>query len=155
MKKSKPDVVAAPYQSTSTFAWQAPPDSPDIKALRDLPSENQFLEPVLQAQFDRNKQKVQNRLESSYNQNIPQAVRENTAIQANTELANDYGTALAQGAYNDRQVEMQKKLAIAGLTRPQLVQTGSSGYNSQVVQNQGGGFWGSLVGAGITAGIAA
>lgn len=115
-----------------------------------MPSENQFLEPALQAQFDRNKEKVRNRLESTYNQNIPQAVRENTMLQANRELANDYGTALAQGAYNDRQVEMQKKLAIAGLTRPQLVQTGSSGYNTQVMQNQGnGGFWGGLLGGAL------
>lgn len=140
---SKPKPVQLPYQQTNTYQWQQAPESADVQALRDTPTTNEFLEPALQAQFDRNKEKTRNRLESSYNQNIPQSVRENTILNANNQLAGDYGYAMAQGAYQAKQQELNKKLAIAGLTRPQLVQTSSSGYNSQ--QSQGNGIWGSVI----------
>ena len=148
---SKQKTTQLPYQQTNTYSWETPPETQDVKDLRETKVTNEFLEPALQAQFDRNKQKVRSRLESSYNQNIPQAVRENTALQANNELAADYGTALAQGDYNNKQAELQKKYALAGMTRPQMVQSGQSGYTSQV--KQGSGFWGQLGGAALTAGL--
>jgi len=50
-------------------------------------------------------------------------------------------------------VELNKKLAIAGMTRPQLTQTSTSGFNSQV--QQGSGFWGQLAGGVATGALMA
>lgn len=155
MSKPKPQTVQTPFQQTSTYQYLDTPDTPDIQAVRDAPTTPDGLQPSLQAQFDRNKEKVRNRMDSSYNANIPQAVRENTRLQANRDLSADYGTALAEADYNRTQSEFAKKLAIADLTKKQLVQTGSSGYNTQAFQPQSSGFWGQLAGGVATGAIMA
>lgn len=129
------------------------PDSPEIQGIRDTPVVPEGLEPAMKAQYERNEEGVRNRLESSYNQNIPQNVRENTRLEANRGLASDYGNMLLQSDYNKGQAELQKKYALAGLTAPQLVQSGSSGYSSQIQPSSG--FWGSLVSGGASVGAAA
>ena len=146
---SKTKQVQTPYQNTNTYTDYSR-KGPDVDAYRAL-LEKSFtgeVEPLIQAQFDRARQRRENRLGSSYNQNIPQVARVAMQQQGDREDAADYGTLLAQTAYSDRMAKLGGYGNLAGMTASTPLQSGSSGYGTQVVQQQSP--WGSIIGGALS-----
>lgn len=109
------------------------------------------LAPNLQAQFDRAQELSSQRWNSAYGQQIPEVTRRAMQGQEQRGMAQDYGTALSQSAWDSNQMNFARRMALAEMTMGRPLQTSSSGYNTQFApQQQGSGIWGSLIGAGAT-----
>lgn len=149
-----------PFQSNTTYTEWAPSNTPDIQAVRDLPDQNEFLAPSIQAGYDRTRQRFGQQLNSSYNQNIPQTARLAMQRDFDRDTMADEGMAKAQAGYNAQNAALQRRLALAGITTGSPLQSGQGGFNSQFApQQQSSGIWNSIIGgasnvlgAGITAG---
>lgn len=140
-----------PFQSNTTYTEWAPSNTPDIQAVRDLPDQNEFVAPSIQAGYDRARQRFGQQLNSSYNQNIPQVARNAMRAQFERDTLADEGMAKAQAGRDAQSIALQRRLALAGLTTGRPLQSSSYGYNSQFApQQQGGGFWNSLIGGAST-----
>jgi hypothetical protein len=135
------------YHETQTYTNIAPPDTPDIQALRGFNVNDDLLEPTLNAQFAHAQTNLENEYDSPYSGiNNPYASARLKDL-GRMNLMAQKGSALAQGAFNRQQLELAKQEALARLTAPQLVQTGKSG------TAPGQSILGSLIqGAGSVAG---
>ena len=133
---SKPKVVQTPYSQTNTFTEWRPTETPDLQALRNFQDQNELLAPALRSQYDRQVQRGENEINSAYNARIAPEARLAMLGNLRRNASADLGANLAQGAYNNKQLELQRRMAIAEMTLGRPLQTGSSGYNSQAFQGQ-------------------
>lgn len=145
-----------PYSNTTTYQEWRPSDTPDLEAARRIPGVPETLAPALLAAFERAKQRSQNRWSTAYLGNMPETARRATMAQEERNVGQDYMTALQQSAQEANNASFQRKLAIAGMTLGQPLQSGSYGYQSAFAPP---GFWQSMAlgavqgagGAAITA----
>lgn len=132
-------------QETQYQEWK-PSNTPDIQAVRDFQDTPETLAPALQAQYDRAQQRNANRLNSSYNQNIPNSARLAMQQQFDRDTTADYGAALGQSAYDANKMKLGRQMGLAEMTIGRPLVTKTTG-----TQEQGGGFGsflGGLLGAG-------
>lgn len=134
---SKTKATKTPYENNIEYMNWTPPDTADIQAVRGAEDMPESLQPALQAQFDRAQQRNSNRLNSSYNQNIPQVARLAMQQQGERDLTADYGAALGQSAFDAKNAALQRKMFLASLTAPRPLQSKTSGYGTQVTQTPG------------------
>lgn len=129
----------------NTYKEWTPTNTPDINAVRNMPDESETLAPNLQAQYDRSTEINANRMNSAYNQNIPNAARLAMQAENDRNARYDYGANLAQASDDSQTRNYNRRLALAGLTIGKPLQTG--GYT-----HQKGGWLNSLMeGAGAAA----
>jgi hypothetical protein len=144
----KPKTQNLPFESTTQYTEFIPGNTPDLQAVRDMDVQPPTLAPDLQAQYDQARRRAKNRFNSAYDQNIPNAARMAMQEDADREISRDYGTAQRSAAYDSYDRDMQRKLALAGLTIGRPLQQRISGTNSQVVG--GTGVLNSVIGGGAT-----
>ena len=147
-KKNK--VVQTPFLTQNTFTEWKPTITPEIQALQGFQDQNQLLQPALDAQYDRAQQRGEAEINSAYNARVAPEARMGMLGNLRRNLLADKGAALAQGAYQNKDLELRRKLALAEMTMGRPLQTGSSGYNSQVIQQPG--ILGSVIGGAATVG---
>lgn len=125
--------VKTPYQNTQTYQEWKPTETQDTAALRAMSPAPESLAPALQAQYDRAQEQSRQRYGSAYGQNIPEVTRRAMQGQEQRGLTQDYGAALSQSAYDASQANFARRMALAEMTIGRPLQSGSSGYQSQVV----------------------
>lgn len=145
---SKPKTQQLPQEMNHTYGEWTPSNTPDIENVRNFDDTPETLAPALQAQYDRAQQRNASRLNSSYNQNIPQSARLAMQQQGDRDQNADYGSALSQAAYQANQAKLARQMGLAELTIGKPIETKSSGFTSQA--QQGGGLLNSLVGGGLS-----
>jgi len=134
------------YANTNTFDWKTAPDTQDTQAFRDWRPQ---IDPGLGYQYETAKQKLASSFNSPMGGYVTPQMRDAQLRTGMRNLNQDEAQAFRQG-YADVNSQRGTQLgALAALTRPQLVQTGSSGTasgtstgNSTTVQS--GGFLGDL-----------
>lgn len=151
---SKPSPIQTPFKSDTTYGYASQDASnPYVQAFQATPT---TVDPGAGRRTDLAEQASENRWNSDFTSGLPihlkmqlqESERRNIAAQ---------GAAEQQSAeYQKNQLELQKNAALM----PQLVQTGTSGYNSQLPGSTGPGVASSAIGAGgaitaaaITAGL--
>jgi hypothetical protein len=145
----------APFEKNTTYEAWTPPDTADITALRNYDDTPETLQPALEAQYNRAKERNATRYRSQYNQGgTTEAARLAQEAEADRGLMSDYGGALGQAAFDSKQQGLARRTFLAGLTVPRPLATKESGYNSQVTDS----VWGRLLDGATrvaTAGVAA
>lgn len=157
---SKPKIKELPFKSDSESAvgyteW-TPSNTPDLEAYRGMADKPESVAPALAAQYNRAVQTNNNRLRSSYAQNLPADARLAMQERAQRDLNADYGAQINQSAYDAYDRNLQRRANLAEMTLGRPLQTSSrtkqSGTNSQLMQ--GGGLLNSLLQGAATVGAA-
>jgi hypothetical protein len=142
---SKPKQVQTQNQETKYTEW-TPSNTPDVQAVRDFKDTPESLAPSLQAQYDRAQQRNAARLNSSYNQNIPNTARLAMQQQGDRDFLADYGASLNQSAYDANKMKLGRQMGLAEMTLGRPLATSQSGTSTA---QQKGGFWSSLAGGAL------
>jgi len=123
--------------------WR-PTDTADIQAVRGFQDTPESVAPALQAQYDRAQQRNAARLNSSYNQNIPQTARMAMQQQGDRDFLADYGSQIRQSGMDANQAKLARQMGLAEMTIGRPLQTSGT-----QTQQQQGGFWNSLAGGAL------
>lgn len=142
----KPNTLSLPFSTTNEYTEWRPSDTEDIKAVRNMADRPETLAPAQQAQYDRARERNDNRFGSAYNTNLPTAARLAMQSEADRDLTADYGTAQNQAAYDAYGANLSRRLALANLTTGRPLQSKSYGYGTQPRQSSG------VAAAGISGG---
>jgi len=135
----------------NTYSYQKPPDTADISALRNqINSAYDTPDSGIGYSFGKARQRVENRFGSPFGADYSPEVREAIKYNDISELDAAQGAAYNQDAMQRRMAKTGALSGLAGLTAPQLVQTG--GTQTSV---QSGGMLGQIIGAGAGLGQAA
>lgn len=135
-----------PFENKNTYGFMSQdPNNQFVKDYMNAPIE---VDPGAGRRTDLAEQSMSNRWNSAFSKGIPQLLR----------MQNQESEARAirgQGAAEQQQANYAQQMADLGRKErllPQMVQTGGSGYQTQFApQQQGGGFWGSLLSGGAAA----
>lgn len=123
---------------TSTYGYQTPPSTPDIEAARSFtPQAN----PAIGYAFARAKNALRNTFTNPLGADTPAAVKDAMLYQGEQDLAQQEAQALREEGDDLNRQEYAKRIALAELTRPNLVQTGGT------TVAPGGGIGSGLLGA--------
>lgn len=143
------------YDNRNTTSWGqiVPQDTPDIQRLRG----QQFqVDPTIAANFG----DAKNRLEETYGSPqggyASQPMREKMVRSGTRQLAQDAAVATRAGEYDVNRLNYGRNLAVAGMTRPEIVQTGSTGSGTGQVTQRGSPWQtiGQVAGAAASVGSA-
>jgi len=106
----------------STYDWLQNPGSADINALRNFREE---IDPNIAASYGRRQRNLMASFRNPLGAHTSRSIREAQERSAMGDIEQDYGAARRQ-AYQDAQNRSAQRLTtLAGLTAPQLVQTGT------------------------------
>lgn len=134
-------------ESTNTYAYQAPPETADTTALRNTKFEE---DPGIGHQFALLKEKAHNSYLNPLGPYTTPDVREKQLRATDMGINQEEAAAHRQGAYDVNQLDYAKKVGLAGLTAPKLVQTG--GTQTTTAPSD---IWGQLIGGAAGVGSAA
>jgi len=139
-----------PFSSTTTHEYKIAPDTQEFLDFKNFQPTNQGVNAGIEQSFARAGQQIEEGTDSPYSGITSAAARGEMKNEALSNLATQKGAAL-NNAWTDYENRLlQHKALVAGMKTPQLVQTGSSGYNSQ--GSTGGGA--QVASAGISGGLA-
>jgi hypothetical protein len=148
-KKTKTD-----QRTTNTYNYMAPPDTADTSAYRDsINKAYDTPDPSIGYSFAGARQRVGDRYGANpfgadYSPEVADAAR----YSGISDLDQAQGQAYREDAFNRKNAKVGALGGIAGLTAPQLVQTGGTMTGTQT---QSGGMLGQILGAGAGIGSAA
>lgn len=137
------------------YGWQQMPDNPDIAALRAEVNKPIQVDPSLQYIYANRKKDLESDITnpfgnaSQYSPEMQNAMR----YAGRNEIDQQYGQASKEAYSAAEQNKMNQRYALAGLTAPQLVQTG--GTTIQKKPYNWGSLFGQLIGGGQQLGSAA
>ena len=138
---------------TNTYAYQAPPDTKDTQAYRDSISQAyDTADPTIAYSFNNARNHVKDRYDNPFGANYSAEAADAAKYAGINELDQGQGAALQADAYNRKNAKVAALGGVAGLTAPQLVQTGGT-MNGTTTQS--GGMLGQILGAGAGIGSAA
>lgn len=127
---------------TNTYSHVAPPETADVSALRNMKA---TADPSIPFQYAKMKQSMENSYRNPLGSATNPATMEAMSRATSQGLAQDQAQAQRESQFQADQANYNRQAAIAGMTAPQLVQTGGT-------QTQSGGFWSGLLQQGIGAG---
>lgn len=128
-----------PYQQNNVVEYKAPPDTPDMQALRSYQPNTDLLAPALKYQLGNANNEVDQQFDTPYSGfTDPYAKARMKAILKGQNL-DSYNRNLAQGQYDVNQQQLQKLQSSATLSRPEAFTTQSYGYGTQMPQSNGMG----------------
>lgn len=127
--------MQTPYQQTTTYAPQSIADTPEAKALLDVPLDF-AADPTPGRGTDLAEQEVENRYNSAFSAGVPSFIREAHRAREGREIR-EAGAANEMAAAADaKNRKITAELERRRLLLPSLQQTGTSGYGTQIVQPQ-------------------
>ena len=140
MSKAKPQQL--PFENKSTYGFQSQDASnPFVKSYMDAPIE---VDPGAGRRTDLAEQGMQNRWNSAFSRGIPQLLRQQNVESERRQIQGQGAAEMQQAQYAQQMADLERKRTLL----PQMVQTGSSGFQSQMPQ--GSGVMGSLITGGAT-----
>lgn len=139
--------VKMPNESNISYQEWRPSETSDLAAVRGMPNMPETLAPALQAQYDRAKQKSQDRWSTAYLGNVPETARRAMMAREERDVGQDYMTAMQQSAQDANNTNWQRKMMLAQTTLGRPLQSGTSGYTSAFAPP---GFWQQMALAGVS-----
>lgn len=138
-------------EQTNTYGYMTPSNTPDINAYRDtVNTAYDTPDPNIPFAFAQARDQANNRFDNPFGADYSPEVRDAAKYANNNSLDQAQGQALREDTFNRKIGKVGAQGALAGLTAPQLVQTGG---NSTTTQS--GGLAQQLIGAGASIGSAA
>jgi hypothetical protein len=114
-------------QQTNTHAYMTPTETADIKSLRDMKATTN---PTIPYQYAAARENLANSYKSPLGAATSSAVRDAAGRSAHNRMGMEQAISMAN-VYNDADnTNFARQAAVAGMTAPQLVQTGGSGTQS-------------------------
>ncbi len=114
-------------QQQAQYGWQAPPTTPSLDKLR---TEKFEIDPGLAAQYGQ----ARNQLEHGFNQPagayLPKQVQQQQLQSGRERLGQQEAQAMREGQFDVNKLNYGRDLAVAGMERPTLTQTGSTSSGS-------------------------
>lgn len=146
MGAKKPTVSPkAPFENTTETL-----ETPDIEAFRAYSPDTTMLQSAVKSRFDRSRQNI-NDAYGAYSGIPSQVARNAMRDESLRELDESEGLALAEGNERAQALKLAQLEALAGLTAKKK----QSGFNTSVVQPQGGNLGSAAIGGGATIAAAA
>ena len=127
------------YNNTSTYGWQAPPDTADIAAMRNF----QFsADPRVPYSFARTRANVGATYDNPNSAYNTPALRDAAMRASYEDIGQQEAQALREENYTRQGLDYARIADVAGMTQPRAFQTSSSGTSSgtssgNTVQSQG------------------
>lgn len=115
-------------QTTNTYGYQPGAQSADIDALRGMKA---TVDPSIPYFFAQRRKDLEGSYNNPYGASTTPAVRDNAMRAASRGLDQAQGQAMSEAQYNADNSNFQRQGVIAGMTAPQLVQTGGSSTGTQ------------------------
>ena len=141
---SGPKTIQTPFEKKNAYGFESQDaNNPYVKAFMDTPT---GVDPGVGRRTDLAEQDASNRWNSSFASGLPVNVRMQMQAAEQRQLHSQGAAEAQQAEYQKNQQEMSKRAMLL----PQLVQTGQSGYDSQV--KPGGGLLNTIVGGAIQGG---
>lgn len=138
------------YNNTTSYGWQTPPESKDVTALRDF---NFKVDPSIGYAFGSAKNKIADSFSNPIGGYMTPEMRDRILRSSLSNLAQQEAQAKSE-AYSQLQgQQFGQRAAVAGMTAPRLVTTGSSGSGTSSgtnVTTQPSDLLGTLITAGAT-----
>jgi len=135
--------------NTASYGWEKSPITPEIQGVIDIANKPVSINPAIQGMYGQLEGEIKNSYNDPFGSYTNQDVKEKSLRSNLHKLAADKGRAMNEGFFDAENQQFGRKVAAAGMTAPQLVQTGSTSTGNQTTQ-QGGGFWGSVLGSVIS-----
>lgn len=115
------------YNNTSTYGWQAPPDSADVAAMRNF----QFsADPRVSHAFSRARSNVGATYDSPTSAYSTPAIRDAAMRASYEDIGQQEAQALREENYTRQGLDYARTADVAAMTQPRLVQQSSSGTSS-------------------------
>lgn len=137
---SKPRPQQLPFENKNTYGFMSM--DPNNQFVRDYMDADVEVDPGAARRTDLAEQAMQNRWNSGFSRGIPQLLRQQNMESEGRQIRAQGAAEQQQANYAQRLAELAKKERML----PQMVQTSSSGYQSQMPQSSG--FWNSLISGG-------
>jgi hypothetical protein len=116
--------------TTSTYGYQTPPSTPDIDKLRNTQFE---VDPGIAAQYGRQRNDLRSSFQQPTGAFLSPQVRDAQLRSGMERLGRDEAQASREGTFDKNRLEYGRNSAVAGLTAPQLTQTGSTSSGSGTI----------------------
>jgi hypothetical protein len=130
-----------------SYDYKTPPSTPALDTLRNQTFE---IDPGIAAQYGRQRSDLNRSFANPTGGFVSPQVRDAQLESGRERLGRDEAQAMREGAYDQNKLNYGRNLAVAGMSAPQLVQTGSSGSQQGTVQ-QSQSPWGAIASAGAQA----
>lgn len=115
------------FNTQNAYGWQTPNDTADVQVLRS----HQFqIDPTIGYRVGGAIRRMQDSYQNPLGGYTTPQIRDATMRSQERELMQQGGQQFREGAYDVGNQQYGQKLAVAGMTAPRLVQTGSSGQQS-------------------------
>jgi hypothetical protein len=134
-------------QQTNTYQYLTPPTTPAVTELQGMVQKGS--DPSIPFHFAQQREDLANSYMNPLGAATSPAVRDAANRVAGQRLGMAEQEAIKASNFNANNQAFGQQSTIAGLTSPQLVQTGGT---SSGTQTQSGGFWSGLLMQGINAG---
>lgn len=141
MSKAKPTQL--PFENKNSYGFMS--QDPNNQFVKDYMAAPIEVDPGAGRRTDLAEQGMQNRWNSAFTGDIPQLLKMRNQESEGRAIRGQGAAEMQQATYAQQMADLERKRSLL----PQMVQTGSSGYQSQ--QPQGGGFFSSLLSGGAAA----
>jgi hypothetical protein len=150
MGKAKP--MQLPSERNYQYEEWRPSDTPDIQAMREMPTAPQTLAPAIGAQYDRAQELSRQRWNNAYGGGVPEQARQALQQREQRGLQQDYGALTSQNAYDANMANFARRMQLAEMTLGRPLNSRMTGYDSAPTQS----IWGDIIKTGAqVAGAAA
>lgn len=121
-------------QTTASYDYKTPPSTPALDTLKSRTFE---IDPGIAAQYGKQRSDLKSSFHQPNGAFLPPAVRDAQMRSGNERLGMQQAQAEREGQYDVNKLNYGRDLAVAGMSAPQLVQSGSSGSQSgTTIQSQ-------------------
>lgn len=133
--------------STASYGYQVPPSTPALDKLR---SDTFEVDPGIAAQYGKQRADLNASFHQPTGAFLPPAVRDAQMRSGNERLGVEQANAQREGQFDVNKLNFARDQAVAGMSAPQLTQTGTSGtQQGTTIQSQSP--WSTIAQVGASA----
>jgi len=118
--------------STASYDYKTPPSTPALDTLKNQTFE---IDPGIAAQYGRQRNDLQRSFGQPQGGFVPPQVRDAQMRSGMERLGRDEAQAMREGAYDVNKLNFARNQSVAGMSAPQLVQTGTTGTQQGTVKH--------------------
>lgn len=145
----KPKVQQLPFESNQQYSFMEKPQTADYQQFKDF---TPMTDPTTQYRYGAAKRDLLAQYQNPLGAYTTPELREQMTTSGLNELGQQAGQEYRQQAYDQNRLKMAQLESLMNYSSPQLVNTKTSGFNSQ--PQQGNGLMGSIISGGATVGAA-
>lgn len=154
MGKAKP--MKLPSERNYQYQEWTPSETPDIQALRQMPTMPQTLAPALESQYGRAQELSRQRWGNAYGSQLPGVARQALQQREQRGLQQDLGSLTGQSEYDANQANFARRMQLAEMTLGRPLGSSVTGYDSAPTKSIWGDIiktGGQIIGAAAAAGV--